>query len=414
MTTLIREGLGELNIVITPKMIKTFLDIVATWETKRNNPLVLHGQLIGVYKIYFLPQDRAELFHLVGLEEKEVAELIKKIPSIDQSFNVRSDPFNILSIWLIHLAESQIKNKKQRDQFKLAVAKYLHYKFFTSLIGNSFPHGADEGTMIATVLDLSAKYDIVKYGSWYKTIEERCLDMISDHFIHKKYFVTAEPDEMFLRLITDPQTRLRAKIVLIAQAYYDHHKRGQSVKTTGSTMTDAEGEKVVIEKSTTIQNVESRLGRDLLNLNAWVNPTAVREVASQFKAISPNLVKLGVTQMSAIASFQAKSKNLKERENLKGQQIIISMPLLVKMIITTSAAICTKDGIVLTNTVQAWRLLRNAFSSSRTLDPDVLLIKASMSKFVDDLGAVSRDATKTSLRMALIMYVVYRFIRQIR
>lgn len=414
MNTYIRESLGELGITITPKMIKDFLNIVAAWENKKNNPLVLHGQLIAVYKIYFLPQDREQLFHLVGLEEKDLADKIKTIPTINNSYNVMSDPFNVLITWLIHLSEHQIRNKKQRDQFKLALAKYLHYKFFTSLIGNSFPHGADEGVMTATIFDLSAKYDIIKYGSWYKTIEARCMDMISDHSIHKKTFVTAEPDEKFLFAITDPQSRIRDKVKLIARAYYAHHAAGDRISGTSSVLTDDEGEKRLIEKSSTIQNAEARLTRDLLNHHAWVNPVDIRAISSQFSGISQNLIKIGTTQMSAIASLQVKSKDAKVYETVKGHHVVVSMSHLVKLIITASASICTEQGVVFKNKVQAWRTLRNAFSSSRTLDPDVLLIKTSMTKFVDDLGASSRDATKTSLRMALIMYVVYKFIRLIR
>lgn len=414
MSNEIKKYLGKLNIVITPKMISNFLDVVTSWENKKDVPLVLHGQLLGVYSIYFTSSDRENLFHCMGVDSKELSDIIKTIPTVDTNRNVTSDPFNLLIIWLVHLSETQIKNKKLRDIFSLALLKYLHYKFLTGCTQKFLPHGAIEGTMIATVMDLSRKFDITRYGSWYNVIEARCVDILSGSAIHKKTLLTAEPDHDLLYMLSDIFTRMSAKIKLIAKAYYDHYSTGSSVKSTGSTMSDTEGEKILIEKSSTIQMVDSRLTRDLLNVNAWVNISAVNNISSQFPSISKNLIKLSLTEMSSLATVQAKTKKFDPYAVVDGDRVIVGMTQLVKQIVTTSAAIVANEGVVLSNTYLAWKTLRNAFSSSRTLDPDVLLIKASVAHFVDELGSVSREATKISLRMSIIMYVIYRFIILVR
>ena len=410
MSDYIKKYFSELNITITPKMISNFLDIVVTWENRRDTPLVLHGQLIGVYDIKFLQSDREQLFHLVGVDSKTISDIVKRIPTINSNFNVISDPFNLLTVWMIHLAEIQIKNNKLKELFKLALLKYLHYKFLTALTQKSFPHKVDEGVMIATVMDLSRKFDIIKYGSWYNAIEARCKDALDDGSIHKRTLITAEPDDKFIYFIVDTFNRMSAKIKLIATEFYKKHSAGVAVGSSSATMTDAEGEKMVIEKSSTIQMVDSRLSRDILNVNSWVNLTAVNNVGSQFPAISRNLIKVALTEMSALATAQSKVKDFYPYETVDGERVIVGISHLVKLIVTTSAAIVANEGISLTNTLAAWKTLRNAFSSSRILDPDVLLIRASTANFVNNLGAVSREATKISLRMSIVMYVVYKFI----
>ena len=56
--------------------------------------------------------------------------------------------------------------------------------------------------------------------------------------------------------------------------------------------------------------------------------------------------------------------------------------------------------------MQILEMVRNAFKSSRVDDENIMLIKYSMDKFVHEHTKYKRDATKISIRTALILYLI--------
>lgn len=406
----ISKAFGDLNIKLTPAVCRQIIELVSHYEVKRDNPLTLNSRLLGVHRMYFYPEDRAAIYAIFHLEEKQISRMIKSIPTIDKKRKVISDPFNVFCTWLIHLAMVQINQKQLQHDTQLAIAKYLSYKLFTSLVLQRFRYLANENTMMSTIMSLNKKFDIIREGSWKNSITARMNDLISPRSPHYETFIEPD-DENFLKIIADVQTRLRAKINLIASAFYDEHKQGNSLQSMSSTYTDRDGEQFLVQRENTVSSAQYRLANDLRNINAWMDFRSVQAVATRFPQISPTLFKNALQLQSNEAMIQSKTPGLPETGMVNGREIIYDQRKLIAMIVETSTRNCVRKGILFRDKHQAWTAILNLYSSSRTLDPDVVKVKSSMEYFIDQTNIVQREATKSSLRLAMIMYVIFRMLR---
>ena len=123
----ILESFGRLGINITDQISHRMQAMVMEFELRGANPLTLNSQVFGVYPIVFTPHDRQALFDLVGVSEPQIKRIIQSWDIFKgKTWEVAPDPFNQLSIWLIHLGFDQIKDRKKQHDFCLAVAQYLH------------------------------------------------------------------------------------------------------------------------------------------------------------------------------------------------------------------------------------------------------------------------------------------------
>ena len=112
--------------------------------------------------------------------------------------------------------------------------------------------------------------------------------------------------------------------------------------------------------------------------------------------------------MSELASAQALSKQLDEVKTIAGREIYIGMRALITNIIQKSYRYCIKNHIALDNRGAIFVRVLNVYSSSRISDIDIIHVKESVAYLVDTLGASKRETTKSSLRLAIILYIVVR------
>lgn len=411
MSNYILDQFNTLGVELTKKTIRNFNQHVLRWELRDSHPLSLNTQLLGVHTIVFIPADRAALFEIFALSESEVSARIRKCPSIDRNHRVASDPFNLFSIWLLHEAVRQIEDPDERKEFQLSVAKYLHYKFFTSLVNHYFPHRADEAVMLATINSLNRRFDIIVYGTWRKTIEARAMDLVSPDpkiNIHAQTIATGQDDAQFMYVVTDVQTRIRAKIGTVSGIYYDFHRDGVKIQSAASTKTDAEGEKILVQRASTFDTMTTALVSDVLNINAFIDAKLIRQITSLFPAVSPTLLRVTLEQMSERATEQSKNGTFEDTVKVNGLTEYTGIKALIQATVEVSFRYCVHNRIPLNSKYKIFDALRNRYSSSHVNDPDILSIKNSYGAFIDSIGRVSRAATKASLRIAMIMYVITR------
>lgn len=405
----IKPAFDTLGIKLTSDLCRKFHHLVVQWETRGVQPLCLNSQLIGIHTIVFTDADRAALFHIVGLTEPQVKAVVAKIPTIDKTRRVSSDSFNLLSVWLLHLGLS-IKDPREQNQFRLDVAKYLHYKFFTSLVNHYLPHGADESVMLAAITSMNRRFDLIVHGSWRATIEARCEDLISldpDKNIHETTMEKMAPDQMVLYVVTDTQTRIRDKVGNICEIYYNFHKDGVKIKSVSATGIDSEGEKFLIQRVSTLDTAVTAVTTDLMSVNNFLETKLIDGLSKQFNDVSPALLRAALEVMVQIAVSQARERTLDDVKTKPGGMFeYVGMRVLVREIIQTSIEYCAKNGIDLSSRASVFHAIRNRYASSQIKDARILSVKESVESFVDALGKTSRPATKASLRLAIIMYVI--------
>lgn len=420
MQAYIAREMAGLNIMITDAKIRDMERLVIGFETRGSHPLALNTNTLGVHRSSFNAPDREALFRLFDVTEKEVAQAVARCPTVTLEHKVSSDAFNIMCYWLLHLGEVSIANEKVKHNFKMCVAKYMHYRFFTSLVNHFFTYGVKESVMIAAIDSLSEKFDIVKYKTWRFTIEARCQDLIGETSIHKKAIAKADDDRVapggIQYVITDTQSRMRDKIKNIADVYYTMHKAGAAGVTERSATMEIDGEKMLVQSKSTFDAITSNMAVEVLNLHAFIDNRAIAITAHQFRAVSPDKLSAALRRMSELASMQARSGDLDLVEKIEGDdgeriEVYVGMRILITNVVLASYRYCMLLGVSLDDKRILYQRIKDIYSASRISDPNIVKVKQSIKHFVRASNLSDRDATRASLQLSILLYLILRSFR---
>jgi hypothetical protein len=406
----IANALSTIPITVTQKQSDALVLQVLGYELRRSHPLALNSQGLGIYPIVFTDLDREALFTIFNVDEKHLRGLIQKLPAINPEFKVRSDPFNILSAWLLHLSYREIADVQRRDIFQMAVAKYLHYRFFSSLVNHYFPHGAVEKNMLAAIKGLSRKFDIVVYGTWKAAIEARCRDLIAPDSLHHAALLRADDDEKFLYVIQDVQTRVRDKVKNITAAYYAAHAAGDAIGSRSAT-TETEQGKILVHTAKTLDLMIYNMQNEIMITRQFVDAETVRKIAAQASAVSEDMLRSALLSLVDLAATQRDSGQLDIIRMNDGYQLYIGMRVFLANVIQKTYRHCMSNGVDITNKAAILIKAKNIYSSSRISDEDILSVKQSVAYLVDLISTSRRETTKSSLRLALLQYILVRSFR---
>lgn len=412
--TSISEGLGELGVSISKKQIYEMEKLAVHFVLRKTHPLTFDGPYLGVHPVAFTTSDYNALFDVFNVRKQDVELKIRSIPSIDLNFAVISDPFNLLSIWLAHLAPIYIKDKKICQAFQMNVLRYYHYKIFTSVVNNSFRHGTNEGILLATIASLSRKSDIIRYESWKRLIDSHCEKMIDPNERFYTYIVDGFPDDMFLRVISDSQTQLRAKIVTFAGAYYEAHSAGNSIESRSAIAENADGERIIAQSASVIDSATQAMVSEILNPNMFVHDISVEDIANEFSTLSPRMLKTALLRINETAVLQTSSRSFDKVQITKEGTLYIGVRVLTIEIIRSMVRICRERKVNMGNRGMVFKTMRDAYSSSRNLDPDVVAVKRSIAQLVDSFNITINPASQAALRLSVIYYLIYRMIQKMK
>lgn len=421
MTNEIFNLFSEFNIKLDSNKIRKLNHVVLQFELRDMNPMTLNGQLIGVYPIVFTSTDRTSLFDIFHVNENQLMYKLKNI-KIEKhgkildlnKVNVISDSFNLLCVWLIHLGLTTINNKKERELFTFNVAKYLHYRYFTSLIQHNFRYGADEEVMMAVINDLSKKFNIIINETWKNDIEYTCNVLLDQKSKHYNTFIYPTDDDAFTYIISDTQTSIRSKIGNVRNIYYEYHAQGKKIVTKSPFGTNRDGERFIIEQVSSFDHMLTSVITDLTNVNSFIESQTLNRVSSRFNNLNTDMLRRMLQYMVDKAILQMSSNEfdsiVTDKKNIK---TYIGMRVLISSLITTSIRLILLNNIKLKDHAKIWITLKNLYSSSRTNNTDIAEIKDSIMLLIDDSGISNRESTKSSLRLAIIMYVIYKCLNSI-
>lgn len=408
MTSFIRDAFSDFDIQLTPQHAKALHMFVLQFEMRADHALVLNSQSLAIRRVSFLPSDRRAVFNMFGLDEEDVQSVIDKIPSIDKDRLVSSDPLSLLCIWVAHLAHiNRALPKDLKLLIKFNVCKILNYRFFTSLSSHVFKYLADEATMLATISQLTNKYDIITLGTWKAVIDARCHDIIDPDSIHYKTIERMDDDKNILYIITDTRSRIADRIKNVAKVYYETHKSGIAISSY-SNIKEIDGQKIIADQVAMFDVMISNLTREVLNTNLFYEQQKVRLVADFFDTLSADKLRTAIIALSERAIDQYKSGDaFDEVRTINHREVIIGIRKLITHIVQKTYRKLIYDGIPI-NAKAIVINARNIYSASRISDPDMLQIKESLTYFVDSIGTTKREATRASLRIAIILYILIK------
>lgn len=404
------KSIPELNFEIDSKMISDLESFVVYFETKNEHSLTLNSAIYGVHPIYFLNTDSQILFQIFGVNEEHVQLVLNEIPDsiISSDWYVLNDTYNQLTVWLAHRILNSRLSKEEKEKGLFNLFKMLNYKFFTSFVNHCYRYGANKAIMEATINSLSNKFDIIKYGTWKKVLEVRSEDIIDPTGIHYKTLMDYDDDIAIKYILSDSQTRIRNKLKLINEEYNKRKEENDAIGTYATSNINSEGEKFIIDTVNVLDSMTSNMIVQVQSTSKFIDGEAVRAICNMFKAIHPDTFRRILVMFSDLACVQANSGDQEKMGKISStkEDIYIGVPILISTFLQKTYRACILDKIDITNYGAVFLKAKNLYTSSRVIDPDVLMIKRSFSSFVVGCGESTRIATISSLTIGLMMYLL--------
>lgn len=404
--------LQENNGVIVPTVnqMDQYIKHMAMYEVRDDHALAFNSPSLAVAKAYFLPKDASMLFDVFGLDPKLITEALKQAIGIyDKSRVIRND-FNMGTIWMIYCVNN-VKNVpiKKINDCKRALAKMLHYKFFTGKVNHMLPYGADPAVMDATIDGLSLKCDIKNPDTptWKLVIEAHCDQLLSNNTIHRQALANFHPDTRVGYIISDSHTRLSSKIVNVIAAYRDNHKNQQKIGDSDFTMTSQDGEKVIKGLKASLDSAIASICTKVLNINSFINFEDVKLVCKLVPTIRTDMLRSTLTIFSNMAYSQYRNKQGEETEVGKNKSVLYTgYRILITELIQKTYRHCIMSGVKPDSHIDILNKTRDIYRASRIANPDILTIKDSVDRFVTNNTKYTREATLVSVRTAFILYLI--------
>lgn len=370
-------------------------------------PSALNTPLLGVDFARFFPRNTQALFDILKINREEFKRAIKQ-SSIDESFRVASDEFNLLVVWAAHcFTESTAISRSMKDNVIQTLFFMLMVKFFTSVVAHFFPYTATRAIMEATIDNLTDKFDIKhsETNTWKLAIDKRAELMAdtSSANIHYDTLRTFMPDKKVTYIITDLQTRIRSKVRAIAELYYKAVKEGAAVVDSTLTGEDKDGEKTIKELQNSYDAMIESICNKVLNAQQFIRQDYIKVCCALCANVKPDMVRIVLMQFSALATAQYRKGKGDDMD--KTGKLFYGYHILITNLIQRTYRACIVDKIPLKR-LYILKKAMNLYRSSRVNDPIVMKVKDSISKFIIDTRVSSREATNSSLKIALILYLI--------
>ena len=408
MKYLLTEFSKNFPIEITNATLQQYIILMYAFETRQKHANALNSPMLGIDPMFFTTQDTNNLFDVLEVDQSEFKKAIKRCPSINPSFKVSSDPYNLLITWGLHRASvSTHLNDEQKLAMQIALAKMLHYKFFTSLVNHNFRYGANEDIMRAVINGLTEKFDLIKYGTWKNVIEARCEDLLSHTSIHYQTIKKYDDDKKITYLLSDTQTRLRNKLRIIINEYYNAKKKGDTISNY-KLSTEIDGEKIMTDQVSTYDTMITNISNQVLNVNQWLNQSYIKICVGLFGNISESLMKQFLVSFSQYASMQIKNGKLDHVLEDRNGKLYLGSRILIKTILQKTYRVCVQSKVNMRSKTDILSKTKNIYAASRVNDPTIIEIKESVFKILDENVKITREATRASLRIAFICYIMLK------
>lgn len=400
------SNIPQLNQPITKELIKQLDLYCRSFETKNENSTALNSPLLGVVPIMFTSVDRAILFTILEVDESVLKQAISRVDYIAPSWSVLNDPYNQLVVYLAHRIFISALPKEQIEVGLFSLFKLLHYKFFTSIIYNSYKYGADKATMEAVINSLSNKYDIVIHKTWKGVIEDRSRDTYNS--IHVDTLRTYNNDKDICYILTDTQTRIRNKMRLVTEIYYQFKEQGNQIGSYGN-VDFIDGEKLIVSQANIFDTMVHGMIIQCQNPTRLIDTELIQVLCSKFQYVTEDTLRRLLTMFAELGALQAQSNELygvKKPRNK--EEYYTGIGIIVRELIQKTYRQCILDKVNLSSKGAILIKTMNLYTSSRITDEDILKIKRSVYNFVLGCGESIREATNASITIAIIMYIMIR------
>lgn len=348
---------------------------------------------LGIYKVVFTSADRNQWFtDVFDVDEEELKENLHECKAVNKEWNVTSDPFNLSVVYILYRIYNSTLEAHLKRQAMIDVIAMYHYKCLTSIMANDYKYPARPEIAMETYNRLSMRYDIKRYGSWRALIQARAEFIIDPKTgIHFKTFTQMDDDKKIIYMVGDIQDRLRGVINDINKVFHD-----------------------VKNKSNIVQ-----IDEGMVKLEDGVGVREISKQVTQFKNYIISVLSGGAGFYKAELIRYA-CKDITNAPQDKLERIVKTFPEqynhpkgkkyreFVDEVITHLFEYVTLNNIRFDNLSDVLKKMRGAYLSPRSQNQSVFKMRDLGDELVKDLTGIKTRITVTSLRTALMLYIVLR------
>lgn len=357
------------------------------------------GNLLGAHIVRFTDADVQKFFdRVIDVDRERLSDDIDHCPAINPKFIVSSDRLNITLFYVMHrFLTSPLLKPELAAKAAHFTALIFFYRCLAAILSDWFKFPADEEICKLAYSKLSMKFLIKKLGSWLKVCEYRANSLLDkEEGIHFGNIVKFTDDLSIVYAMNDSQGRIRELLKDYYAVFEKVRVSGDSIATTSSVYTDAEGEDTVKEKLKSIESMVIYAKHIIISRDDFVVDRIVSIIANTNSNTSFRMVRETLYWLSAQYNDRKYHNDIDE---FLGLVIVYSMHLLEN---NPNIPHMRDYPKILVE-------LKNLYLSTRSTDQDLIrirelgekLVKASSHKKLSD-GLVS------STRTSVILYIILR------
>ncbi|MBO7627643.1 MAG: hypothetical protein J6S93_08835, partial [Paludibacteraceae bacterium] len=294
--------------------------------------------------------------------------------------------------------------KMVRDETCVSLFMMMLIRFFSSFVGHMLPHTVNREIMEATIDGLSDKYDIkhAETSTWKLVMLARANELVSSNNIHSNTIKTFVNDSKIVYAITDTQTRIRTTLKLVIIEFHRVRESGGIIKDTEIMETIGETTEIKGLENNYDNMINSVCNR-ILNINQFVRNDFISLVCKKTANVKADMFRELLMKFSTLATYQY-SKHKQDDVDTQGRYR--GYHILIRNLIQRTYRACIVKKVKMTSKLAILEEVTNLYKASRISDPEILKIKESVEAFVNESKISSRDSTKASLKIALILYII--------
>lgn len=361
------------------------------------------GNLLGVNTLRFLPRDVTKFFdRILDIDFGALEKDIRKVNTIYHENSISGDIFNLSLFYMMHrFLTSKDLDEKMRMRGAYDCALVFCYRTTIALTNNYFRYNADPRVAQAAYANLSNKHLIKRLGTWGKLCDYRAQRIVEKKQENGKpgqnydRLVLFNDDIEVTSMIQDSQGRFKS----IFRLYYDEfdkvHKDGESIASTSATITDADGDEVLRERTKGAENLLIYI-RSIINDGvAFIDDDLITVVAD----INKN------TSFKTIKSFLEWMVNAyhEPKWNPRIDKFLTNTLVQSVFYIEYNIPINRRNDLAFILVT-----LKNLYLSTQSTDPQLLAIRKQGEELLKAYNKGISKSLMTSTRSSILLYIILR------
>lgn len=348
---------------------------------------------VGLHKIAFTTADRNEWFSEVfDCDEQELKENLHEVKAIEKEWNVVGDTFNMTIPYLMYRVHHSKLDNRTKEQALVDIVCMYHCKCLTSIMNNDYPFTARKEVAMETYNRLSLKYDIKRYGSWYKLFIARAKFIIDPKTgVHYDAFTKMDDDKRILYMVGDIQNRLRRVMNEINKVFHEVKDKTNIISFDNARMS-MDQDLTLKSVSKEINSLVSYVDRVIVEGTSFYKEELVEYVGKVLESMPSDKLTYMIKEFPALYNNPKKPIY---RE-------------LVEEIILHMFDYLHQHGVRKTNVYDVLIKMRGAYAAPLSRNDQVLFIRSEGDKLVREQTGIKTQQTVQLLRTGFCLYIVLR------